>query len=359
MSSPGNTATYSAHGKLLLFGEHAAVYGYPALGTSLPIDLGIQVQPGAAPAQKANMPDHLFPGLTAEEEDAALKLLIHARKLIPGLHFPPATYILKGSIPRSSGFGSSAALCVALARYVFSLSDKAEQGLTHLLPKFQHGWSDAEQQQYLLWHIANDLEKVFHGSPSGIDTGLAIRSGLTAFFPRSRRLPDVLPLPSPGEDIWLLYGAVPRVGNTKDLVGRIQKGMLEERPKVVEAIGKLGDIAHRAIDLLNSEHPLSGEHRGGNEHPGSISGLLGALADKAGEQLKNLQLNSPDMDRLLDKARKFGAAGGKLSGAGGGGAFWISTSGEDQARDLREQLTAFAMNRKIPLSEPLNLMKLH
>lgn len=357
MPSPGETTAYSAHGKLLLFGEHAAVYGYPALGTSLPLSLEIRISPGMdsshqSPLQPPLIDGQFFPGLNREEEEAAGQLLETAETLNPQIRFPAASYILEGNIPRSSGFGSSAALCVAFARYINSLWESTETALVHVLPNFQHGWSETEQRQYLLWHIANELEKVFHGSPSGIDTGLAIHSGLTAFFPRSRRLPDILPLPSPQSDIWIIYGSVPRVGNTKELVGRIQKGMLEERPKIVDAVGNLGEIAHQAIDLFA---PQQSDRK---TEARQISETLGSLADKAGEQLKALKLNSPDMDRILDKARKLGAGGGKLSGAGGGGAFWISAVTEDQAKDLREQLTAFAMNKHIKLSEPLSIATL-
>jgi mevalonate kinase len=336
---------FTSYGKLLLFGEHAAVYGYPALGVNLDCSLSLEVYP----RDHAGDAGH-FPGLSPREARAAGELLVTASALVPELLLPPAQYRLQGDVPRSSGFGSSATVCVNLAGYVLHLAREQHLDLNHLLPKYQHSsqWPEDEKNQYLLWYIANHLEKVFHGSPSGIDTGLAALGGVRAFFPRSRKLPDSMRLESAKPGIWLLYGSVPREGNTKTLVGDLQRGMLEENPKVVSAMEDLGELAHSAIDVFQN-----GESDGGTQ-----TEALGALARKAHDRLSELNLNTSDMDLVLDKSRKLGSPGGKLSGAGGGGAFYILCNGEEAAREMREQLTAYCGHKNIELSHPLSLLRI-
>jgi mevalonate kinase len=339
---------FTTHGKLLLFGEHAAVYGYPALGVSLDCRLNLEVThfdppPGGDPVAE-------FPGLSAREASAAAELLASARGLLPELSIPPGSYALSGNVPRSAGFGSSAAVCVNLARYFFFLAQQQGHNLEGLLPKHQHSshWPEEEKNQYLLWHIANHLEKVFHGSPSGIDTGLAALGGIRAFFPRSRKLPDHMALKSAGAGIWLIYGAVSREGNTRTLVGELQAGMLEENPKVVNAMEELGELAHSAIECFQDTDIAERDQ----------VAALGELAQKAHARLAGLNLNTDGMDRILEKARKLGSPGGKLSGAGGGGAFYFLADGEQSAHRMREQLTVFCREKGIELLQPLSIIKI-
>ncbi len=334
---------FSSSGKLLLFGEHAAVYGYPAVGVSLDCSLTLEISPSDDRGGTA-----AFPGLTAPERDLALAVMAKAAELLPELSIPSGVYRFFGDVPRSSGFGSSAALCVNLARYLVHLAEAQSADLQHLLPKFQHAsqWPRQEQRQYLLWFIANELEKVFHGSPSGIDTGLAALGGIQAFFPRSRKLPDSMALSSAGDGIYLVYAAVPRQGNTMGLVGDLQKAMLEETPRVVQAMEALGELAHQAIECFQ------------NCAADTQTASLGALAVKARDRLETLNLNTDDMDRILDRGQRLGSPGGKLSGAGGGGAFYLYAASREAAGELQEQLTVFCRQKALELSQPLRILKI-
>ena len=98
----------SAPGKCILFGEHAVVYGHPAVAVAIDQRISIKIQPSASgmwllDGGKLNM-----------KRNPHIKGLIE--KLWPvDQGAPPLSIHIEGNIPRSSGLGSSAALSVALA----------------------------------------------------------------------------------------------------------------------------------------------------------------------------------------------------------------------------------------------------
>jgi len=272
--------------KLLLFGEHAAVYGYPAVGVALPDGIRLHVRPDGR-AWK-------LPGIPAGYVSVLNELLAHAEAVLSRSFDPEAVRSLRGEIriettvPPGVGFGSSAAVCTALARA--------------LLPAL------TEPDATSIWQLAHELEVFFHGSPSGIDTGISNLGGIQAFAFEGGNLPRATSLRNP--DLFLLVGAVPRTHDTKELVGRVKAAREAGSPEVRQALASLGRIAEEAIDLLAL-----------TDAPGVVS-RLGELADSAQQRLRELELSNAHLETVLSTAADAGSVGGKLSGAGGGGAFY-------------------------------------
>lgn len=261
-----------ARAKLLLFGEHAAVYGHPAVGLCLPWRLTVDHEPG---------PGWSAPGL-GEHTDAVLALArrIEALAEAEGLVVPPPGRLtVRTAIPLASGFGSSGALCAALVQ------------------AFWPGLPLATMDR-LAWLA----EGQFHGTPSGIDTALALREGWWTLDPSTRPV-TASPLPDPG--LVLVAGAVVRQGHTKGLVA----GLAERRadPRVRGRLDELGVLSTRAIEALKA-------HR---------TDLWPDLVTAARVALAELGLESPDLTAVLEAGLAAGALAGKLSGAGGGGAFYL------------------------------------
>ena len=283
-----------ASAKLLLFGEHAAVHGYTALGTSLPETLVARVSGGASAWR--------FDGVPPEDRDAVAGVVRAIEESWTGAERPrPGAVTVESRIPRGTGFGSSAALCGALARALLSRAPGAV------------GADDA-------WRVAHEAERLFHGTPSGIDTGLALSPGLSVFRPRPGSLPERLGLPRRG--LWLVIGAVPRDARCGELVAGVGRRMTGGDLPTAAALGALGDIASRAARLLDPDRDGDGN--------GDRAECLGALATEAMTHLRALGLGNPTQDALLEAGARCGALGGKASGAGGGGAFYLV------ARDRRE-----------------------
>ena len=59
---------------------------------------------------------------------------------------------------------------------------------------------------------------------------------------------------------------------------------------------------------------------------------IGRMADRAQQLLRSAGLSTPELDDLLSYGRAAGALGGKLSGAGGGGAFYLIYESGEKAK---------------------------
>lgn len=263
--------TGEARGKLLLFGEHAAVYGRPAVGLGVPWRLRLR----------------FLPAHEGDETDAAAERLCDACRRI-GADAPLAGALeARSEIPFGVGLGSSAALCVALARAM--------------------GGAAAPSGERELWAVAHRAEHAFHGSPSGIDTGLALLGGVQRFAPAE---PGSVPAAQPiaVRRIHLVAGFVPRRGDTAAHVAAVRQRMLAGDTEVRASIDRLGAVVEPACRLLAG--PVADR-----------AVRLGALADEADALLNGIGVGSPLVTELLAAARLAGATGGKISGGGGGGAF--------------------------------------
>ena len=268
-----------ATGKLLLFGEHAAVYGHPALGISLPWTLELKIIPLAENGHAGS--------LRAIETLPSLPSPVVAMLAVPHLH---AVVEVRSQIPIGLGFGSSAALCVAAERALTSAA---------VLPL----------SAVAVWRGAHERERVFHGTPSGADTGLAAYPGI-GFLTWERGgggLPRYEPVPA--AEVHLVVAAVPRRGDTRAHVAAVAQRVHAGDTATRETLRRLGQCSKEAKALLLK--------------PGPPAKALGTVADRAQRLLAELGLVDPAQERLLRDGRTAGASGGKLSGAGGGGACFL------------------------------------
>jgi mevalonate kinase len=269
--------TCVGYGKIILLGEHAVVYGYPALAAAL--DRGVTMAPVPTPAGGAMRLD-LRPWNLAiaidDDHPVARSLAAIADELDAG--GAQVSLIGDAQIPPGAGLGSSAALAVAVARALLTYLKQPIDAAT-------------------LTRAAGASEALVHGRPSGVDVALAIAGGV-GVFRRSTGLRSLTGVPA----LRVLVGPSGAPRSTAAMVERVATvtaGSADD-PRLRE-LGGLTDTGTIAM--------LAGDGAG-----------LGAAMNRAHALLGELGVSTPQLDALCASARKAGATGAKLTGAGGGGA---------------------------------------
>ncbi len=289
--------TWFGLGKIIVLGEHAVVYGYPALAAAL--DRGVTITAVPTPAGGSLRVD--IPSwnvrLTAED-DHPLALGVAAIADAVGIGRPPVSLIGDAQIPAGAGLGSSAAFAVAIAR---ALLDHAKQ----------------PGELAAVITAANASEKHVHGQASGIDVAIAAAGGI-GVFRRSSGLRQIA-LPRP---LRVLVGPSGAPRSTSAMVERVAK----------ETAGSADDARLRELAALTDSGTAS--------LLASELDALGGAMNRAHELLAGLGVSTPLLDGLCKLARDRGAHGAKLTGAGGGGAVIAIAPREHEAEVLAAWKTA-------------------
>lgn len=273
--------TASAPGKIILFGEHAVVYGQPALAVPLDsLQATATVRPGRAGTGLSIRALDLDMTLSLAET-AAHALSVTARLTLDALGAPEpdAEVAIRSTIPIASGLGSGAAVSAALAR---ALSQ----------------YLNAPLSTPALSALVYEVEKLYHGTPSGVDNTV-VCYGQPVYFVRGQA-PEVF---APAAPFDLLVGDTGRPSPTRETVGAVRAGW-ERDPAhydaIFEQIGALVREVRAAIERGEVDR-------------------LGPLMAENQALLRRLDVSSPELELLVDAALAAGAQGAKLSGGGGGG----------------------------------------
>ncbi|HEX3771492.1 MAG TPA: mevalonate kinase [Polyangiaceae bacterium] len=281
-ASPGRAVGHAC-GKAILLGEHAVVYGVPAVAVG--IDRGARATADVTERGPSRL---LVKGwnITVREDQtdhdlarAFRALLEVAREGEGGRKSAAATGAVavevEAALPPGGGLGCSAAIGVAIARAVSP-----------------HAGAEGIQARAMAW------ERVFHGNPSGIDAAVAVRGGCVVF----RRGEPIEPVRVRGP-LQLCIGNTGVASSTKTMVEGVAR-LRERRPAIVEksfeGIRALVQNARLAIEA-------------GDRF------ALGRLMDLNQMLLAGLFVSTPEIERMCSLARDAGALGAKLTGAGGGG----------------------------------------
>ncbi len=276
----GRAPNGTAAGKVILFGEHAAVYGRHAL--ALPITDAVHASVEAAESVTTlTIPCWGIHSSMDEVEpqgvNAAVRLILDQLDLRTA-HF---SIFVDSILPRGMGLGSSAAVAVAIIR---AICDAADLSITN------------EQ----INAIAFECEKLAHGTPSGIDNTLSTFAEPVLF--RNDGTLRIEPLDL-DENPPLVIAHGDQAGLTSEQVAGV-RARRERSPERYDAIfDEMDRISLAGMGLLRSKSYKE----------------LGLAMNVCHGLLNAIGVSTPDLERMVSLARQAGAAGAKLTGAGGGG----------------------------------------
>ena len=270
----------SAPGKFILFGEHAVVYGKPAVAIAVNRRIEVTVQRSgrwSVDGKKGRGRSYINSAVKRLWNNGPLDIRTHS------------------NLPPASGLGSSAALSVATVAALLEM---------------QGGFS---RKKTAINAFLTEYE--VQGGASPTDTSTSANGGAVMIGPRGenhlweiekvdkegkmhRWSVSSLEIPS---NLDFVVGVTGVHSSTKAMVEKVKK-FVDGSPAGMQIIMEIEAIAREGIDALAA----------GNKE------RLGELMDENQSHLFSLGVSHPKLEKLIDAARKH-SYGAKLTGAGGGG----------------------------------------
>jgi len=267
----------SAPGKIILLGEHAVVFGKPAIAMGIDMRLTCKVAEG-----RSNMVN----GQPLSDRYHSY-IAVAIRDHWDG---GPLNVTVDSEIPTGSGLGSSAALSVALlgamsamrggideegvARAAFDVESKVQGRASPLDTSVSchgHGvYIDSIEGEGLLWHIERDVRQ---------------------WYVHHCQVPDLT----------FVIGFTGVRAPTGPLVAKVKR-YVDRTRFAMEVVDEIGTITEEGARRLRDRDVVA----------------LGGLMTRDHNLLTILGVSSPELQRLVDAALPY-SYGAKLTGAGGGG----------------------------------------
>jgi mevalonate kinase len=282
-------AQATAPGKVILFGEHAVVYGRPAI--AVPVT-DVQAKATLEPAETgagfriiAADLDQDYLLAQAHSDDPLAAVVQNTLQHLGQAALPDAILQITSTIPLARGLGSGAAVSTAIVRAL-------DEFLGQPLP-------DAEVST-----LVYEVEKLHHGTPSGIDNTV-VAFAQPVYFIRSQAHRPLIRRMRVAQSFTLVVGDTGIVSPTREAVGDLRRRWQANPERYEGYFDEIAVITDQARVAIERETL-------------SIT-ALGKLMNENQEVLNTLGVSSPELERLVEAARQAGALGAKLSGAGRGG----------------------------------------
>ena len=322
-----NTNTFKRHivsvapGKVILFGEHFVVYGYPSIIASIDKFFKVKVDFSPSTTEEIKIESNLgfratfqnsvlkFPlGQDSTYNEIIKKLYRVIQYLIPHIGVGVGSKYcilihLDSEIPLGGGLGSSSAFCVALTAALYHLLD------------------NMVNKDRICYESIN-AEKILNRDTSGADCSICTFGGLGQFD----RLNGFKRISADFGDYRFLI---------------IDSGVSHDTFSMVEKVAKIknnfpGDFSY----LCNKYRDIYNQVLSTLEH--KDIGNIGELLNRNHELLASLSLSNPVIDKIVNICNSEGSLGTKITGAGGGGSV-LSFLHKDDLSVIRNILKRLAL----------------
>jgi mevalonate kinase len=300
----------SAPAKIILFGEHFVVYGEPAIVIAIDRRASVKIQNrddgklrfhSTTLKYAGHFEKDVFKIEQGDEREARIKFepvkhavesVLEKRGERVGLDIE-----IDSSIPIGAGLGSSAAVVAA--------STAAAGALLNV-----------KLSKEDIFRITLETERIVHGNPSGIDPAVSAFGGAILFQMDTGFKPLDANVDAP-----LVVGDTGVERSTRVQVEKFRL-TLEKYPRIIENMMRAErEVVLRAVDAFK-ENDLE---------------TLGNLMNINQSLLCGVGVSDESLDRLANAARKAGALGAKMTGAGGGGCI-IALSREEKLQSVLEAI---------------------
>lgn len=286
------TTTCTAPGKIYLFGEHAVVYGEPAIACAVELRTKVRVQKSEEISISSDI------GKTGLD----FELHPYVSSAVQKMGSPSVSIDITSEIPVGSGLGSSAAVTVAV--------------LEAINIEFKHG----KDRTYLA-RTAHEIEKEVQGAASPTDTYVSTFGGVVEI--PSRKKLDIL-------ECGVVIGNTNKGASPKKTAKLVKQvaSLREEFPDSIEPIIKtIGSFAGTGERLLMQKNYSA----------------LGKLMNVNHGLLDALGVGTSELSALVYAARSAGAYGAKITGAGGGGCMVAISDSTDEVASAIEEAGGIAI----------------
>lgn len=272
----------STPGKVILFGEHAVVYGRPAIAVPVTqVKATATIEPARAGRGVTLLATDLARVVHVRDADPDDPLVAIVRATLD--HFrlpePDANITVQSSIPIASGMGSGAAVSASIARALAQFLER-----------------DIDEAD--LSSLVYEVEKLHHGTPSGVDNTVVVYAR-PVYFVRGQPIQTF----SVRRPFTIAIGDTGVKSPTKIAVGDVRAAWEADRDRYEALFDRVGSIVERARAAIEA---------------GEVD-RLGPLMNENHTLLRDIDVSSPELERLVETARQAGASGAKLVGGGRGG----------------------------------------
>ncbi len=271
-----------ACGKVILVGEHAVIYGARAVAIpvlSMRLEVVLQAVSNTLYARRRN-------ALKTTHSENLQNVIRDALRILNCKPFPLR---IEGhsNILFGAGLGASAALCVCILKAISQ-------------------FFDIKLDAFELASFANQLEKRFHGTPSGLDTmTVALEKALLFAKASEPQIIHARSLSSRASDrLYPWTFAIIDSGTRSPTLAMVQ----ESAPYFRQSAGEARLLRFDAIAELSCK--------------GLESGDLEAVRqgmESAGRLLHEIGVVPPLLETIIERAQDCGVLSAKVTGAGGGG----------------------------------------